>query len=256
MSDRGTADQDLFQPWLANSRAFFNAGPMPESMTGPMKEKCEALFAAWNRFARTYGEAASGGARKGGPLDPAGWTDTAGGLDAGGGFGDLWRMFGDPGGPGDMSADPWRDERDALIASGQWHAYTAALERYRAVMSAAWLRAFNRFAGELAKDTPVDGAPGWDMIQSRWQAAAEAELAAAQRSEDFLAAQRGLIRARLDCSALLRGRVERIAGMLGLPTRAEVDGLHQALHALKRELRQLRARLDAAPLDAPQDDGK
>ena len=90
----------------------------------------------------------------------------------------------------------------------------------------------------------MDGAPGWDTIQSRWQTAAEAELAAAQRSGDFLAAQRDLIRTRLDCSALLRGRVERIAGMLGMPTRAEVDGLHQTLHGLKRELRRLRTRLD------------
>jgi hypothetical protein len=62
-----------------------------------------------------------------------------------------------------------------------------------------------------------------------------------------IAAQRDLIRARLDCSALLRGRIEQIAGMLGLPTRAEVDGLHQNLHGLKRELRTLRARLDARP---------
>jgi hypothetical protein len=239
MADHGTADQDLFQTWLENSRAFLDAEPMPESM----KQKCADLFAAWNRFAQTYGEAASGGARKGGPFDPVGWLDAAGG----GGYGDLWRWFGDPDGPEPWRAYPWRDERDALTASRQWRAYSAALERYRAVMSAAWLRAFKRFADELAKDPPADGLPGWDKTQSRWQAAAEAELAAAQRSEDFLAAQRDLIRARLDCSALLRGRIEQIAGMLGLPTRAEVDGLHQNLHGLKRELRTLRARLDARP---------
>ncbi len=235
MSDRGTADQDLFQIWLASSRTFFAAEPMTDSL----KERCEGLFSAWNRFARTYAEASGAvpGDATGGPFDPVGWLDAAGG----GGFGDLWRWFG-----ASEGADPWREERDALTASRQWLAYTAALERYRAVMSAAWLAAFKRFAEGLAGDSGSGGElPAWEVIEARWQEAAGAELAAAQGSEDFLAAQRDLIRARLDCSALLRGRIERIAGMLGLPSRAELDDLHQTVHGLKRELRALRARLES-----------
>ena len=241
MSDCGTADQDLFQIWLASSRTFFAAEPMTgepmpgQPMTAALKERCDELFAAWSRFARVYAEAGAGAQAEatGGPFDPAGWLDAAGG-------GDLWRWFGAA-----QDADPWREERDALTASRQWLAYTAALERYRAVMGAAWLNAFKRFAEELAQDRePGDALPAWEAIQAHWQKAAGAELAAAQRAEDFLAAQRDLIRARLDCSALLRGRIERIAGMLGLPTRAELDDLHQTVHGLKRELRALRARLD------------
>jgi hypothetical protein len=233
MSDRGTAGQDLFQIWLASSRTFFGAEPMTAPMTDSLKEKCEGLFATWNRFARTYAEAGAQGSATGGPFDPAGWLDAAGGSD-------LWRWFG-----ASDSADPWREERDALTASGQWLAYTAALERYRAVMGAAWLAAFKRFAEGMAQDSePGDPLPAWEAIQARWQEAAGAELAAAQRAEDFLAAQRDLIRARLDCSALLRGRIERIAGILGLPTRTELDDLHQTVHDLKRELRALRARLE------------
>ncbi|MHA1527955.1 MAG: poly(R)-hydroxyalkanoic acid synthase subunit PhaE [Alphaproteobacteria bacterium] len=230
MADRGTAGQDLFQIWLASSRTLFAAEPMPDSL----KERCEALFAAWNRFARTCAEASgTQGEASGGPFDPAGWLDAAG-------EGDLWRWFG--GGDG---ADPWRDERDALTASPQWLAYTAALERYRAVMSAAWLNAFKHFTEDLARDrAPGDALPDWAAIEARWQETAGAQLAAAQHAEDFLAAQRDLIRARLDCSALLRGRIERIAGMLGLPTRAELDDLHRSVHDLKRELRALGARPD------------
>ncbi len=94
MSDRGTADQDLFQTWLASSRAFFAAEPMTgQPMSAALKERCEGLFAAWSRFARVYAEAGGGatgeteGDATGGPFDPAGW------LDAGGG-GDLWPWFG------------------------------------------------------------------------------------------------------------------------------------------------------------------
>jgi len=243
MSDRETADQDLFQIWLASSRTFFASKPMTAPMPDALKQQCEGLFAAWSRFARVYAEASGAqGEATGGPFDPAGWLDAAGG----GGFGDLWRWFGAA-----QGADLWRDERDALTASPQWLAYTAALERYRAVMGAAWLSAFKRFAEGLAQDhgpeghDPGDGFPDWETIQAHWQKAAGAELAAAQRAEDFLAAQRDLIRARLDCSALLRGRIERIAEMLGLPTRTELDDLHQTVHGLKRELRALRERLDS-----------
>ena len=231
MSDRGTAGQDPFQTWLASSRTLFADQPMPDSM----KERCEGLFAAWNRLAQVCAGASGGprGEGGGGPFDPVGWLDAAGG-------GELWRWFG-----GDAGADPWREQRDALTASPQWLAYTAALERTRALMSAAWLNAFKRFTEDLARDhQPGAAFPAWAAIQARWQEAADAELAAAQRAPDFLAAQRDLIRARLDCSSLLRGRIERIAGMLGLPTRAELDDLHESMHGLKREIRALRARLD------------
>jgi hypothetical protein len=245
MSDRGAADQDLFQIWLAGSRAFFSADSMNAApMADSLKQKCEGLFAAWNRFAQTYAKAGVGahGGVTGGPFDPIGWLDAAGG----GGFGDLWRWFGGPD-SAEFGPNLWREQRDALTTSREWLAYTAALERYREVMGAAWLKAFKRFAEELAQDSgprTTDGLPDWEVIRTCWQQAAGAELAAAQRSEDFLAAQRDLIRARLDCSALLRKQVEQVAGMLGLPTRAEVDDLHQSMHRLKRELRALRARPD------------
>ena len=256
MSGRGTADQDPFQIWLASSRAFFAAQPqnvssMNAQMSESLKQKCEGLFAAWNRFAQTYAKAgkaapgSTGTGTSGGPFDPVGWLDAAGS----GGYGDLWRWFGDdadPKGADAKGADPWREQRDALTASREWLAYSAALERYRAVMGAAWLQAFRRFAEELAQNPgPGDGLPGWEVIQARWQDAAGAELAAAQRSEDFLAAQRDLIRARLDCAAMLRAGIERMAGMLGLPTRAEIDDLHEGMHGLKREIRALRARLES-----------
>ena len=239
MSDRGTADQDLFQIWLANSRKFFAADASDTPMSDSLRQKCAGLFAAWNRFAQTYAEASSVGI-SGGPFDPIGWLDAAGGS----GLGDLWNWFG-----ATEKADTWSEERDALITSQQWLAYAAALERYRAVMGAAWLKAFKRFTEEMAQDSgegdkASDGLPGWELIQKRWQHAAGMELAAAQSSEDFLAAQRDLIRTRLDCSALLRRRFERISEILGFPTRAEVDGLHATVHGLKRELRALRIQLD------------
>jgi len=87
-----------------------------------------------------------------------------------------------------------------------------------------------------------EGSPDWAAMQARWQAAADAELAAAQASEDFLTAQAELIRTRLACAALLRKRVEGLAQLLGMPTREELDSLHETVHRLGREVRMLRAK--------------
>jgi hypothetical protein len=238
MADRESVGTDPFEVWLDTSRRFFEA----DSMSDSLREKCAGLFAAWARFAQAYAEAgaAAGGADvpRGGPFDPVTWLDAAGA----GGWGDLWRWFGSGEG-----ADLWQAESDAITASRQWLAYIAALERYRAAMSTGWINAFERFAAELAKEREAgEGLPPWEVIQSRWQAAADAELAAAQRSEAFLAAQRDLIRARLDCSALLAKRIEGLSELLGLPTRAELDALHQKMHRLGRDMRALRTRLEEA----------
>ena len=243
MTDRSSdgGSPDPFRVWLEASRGFFAAQPLPE----PLRERCENLFAAWSRFADTYAEAAGAGSRgepppgesgaRGGPFDPLGWMDAA----SGGGFGDLWRWFG----AGDGG---WQAEREALLGSREWGAYALALGRYQAVMAEAWLNAFRRFSEALAAEHGTgEGAgepPPWETIRARWQEAADLELAKAMRSQAFLDAQRELIRARLDCAALIRARLETLADLLGMPTRAETDELGERLHRLEREVRALRER--------------
>ncbi len=230
MSEQGDADRDPFRLWQQSSRAFLDSTAMPESF----RERCAALFAAWTRFARTYAEAsgAAGPAAAGGPFDPVSWMDAGGA----GGFGDLWNWFG-----AGTGSDPSSAGRSFVHGSAEWLAYAAALDRYRGVLAAAWLRAFQRFAAELGK---YGKAPDWQRIQRLWQSAADVELDLAQRSEDFLDAQREVIRARLALAAVLRKHTGKLAELLGLPTRAELDDLQEAVHALRRELRALRPRLD------------
>lgn len=221
MSDRDRPERNPFQDWLESSQAFLADGAMDPGL----REKSRELFEAWGRFGQAIAGAGGGAAASGGPFDPAGWVDMAGG----GGFGDLWSWFG--GGDG----GPVR----AFKASAEWAAYGAALNRYRAVLGAAWLAAFKRFAAEAAEAAATSD---FQSLQAAWQRAADHELAAAQRSDTYLAAQRDLIAARLACTKLLRGQIDEIAALLGLPTRAETDALHRALHDLSREVRALRER--------------
>lgn len=238
MAERSTTDGDPFRIWLEASRSFLAAdalpGPLPGPLSGPLREQCEQLFAAWSRFAGTYAEAARAGTGEtgttGGPFDPLAWMDAAGV----GGFGDLWRWFG-------AGQDGWQAEREAFTGSREWAAYVLALGRYQAVMAEAWLAAFRRFSEALSAEQQ-DGTepPSWESLRARWQEAADLELARAMRSEAFLAAQRELVRARLDCTALIRARLESLADLLGMPTRGETDELGERLHRLEREVRALR----------------
>lgn len=232
MSERMTTDRDPFRLWLEASRAFLAAEPLSGSLSGPLREQCEQLFAAWSRFAGTYTEAARAGqpGATGGPFDPLAWMDAA----SVGGFGDLWRWFG-------AGQDGWQAEREAFTGSREWAAYVLALGRYQAVMAEAWVAAFRRFSDGLAAGQE-DGTepPSWESIRARWQEAADLELARAMRSEAFLAAQRELVRARLDCTALIRTRLKSLADLLGMPSRSETDELGERLHRLEREVRALR----------------
>lgn len=238
MTDRATGDGDPFGVWLEASRSALSAAPMSESL----RARCEALFSAWSRFAETYAEAA--GTRgsmpdgpapgaTGGPFDPLAWMDAA----SGGGFGDLWRWFDAGGG--------WQAEREAILGSREWGAYAVALGRYQAVMAEAWLAAFRRFSEGLAREHPAGETtaepPSWQSLRARWQEAADRELAQAMRSDAFLAAQRDLVRARLDCAALIRRRLEGLTEAFGLPTRSEVDALAGRVQDLSREVRAVKA---------------
>ncbi len=244
MTDRATGDRDPFAVWLEASRSALSAAPMNE----PLRERCESLFGAWARFAETYAEAsgvrepptgdgqrdATGPGATGGPFDPLAWMDAA----SGGGFGDLWRWFG-------ADHAGWQAERDAILGSREWGAYALALGRYQAVMAEAWLAAFHRFSESLAREHSAGNAgaelPAWETLRARWQDAADDELARAMRSDAFLAAQRDLLRARLDCAAHIRRRLEGLAEAFGMPTRSEVDALAERVHDLSREVRTLQA---------------
>jgi hypothetical protein len=238
MSDGGGADGDLFRLWLDGVRAFADRDPA----SGTIWQRAEALHGAWARFAEAFGEAHAGRQARPGasPFDPAGWLRPEGE----GGMADLWRWF-----EGPELADILREERAAIRETREWLAFTAALNQFRAVVAEGWMRAFKAFverlSAELARARDEERPdPDWSEMTAIWRRVADAEMAKTHRSEAFLAAQRDLIEAQIAVRETLRRKIDRIAGFLGLPTRAELDDLHETVHALRRELRELkRARM-------------
>ncbi|MEM1384274.1 MAG: poly(R)-hydroxyalkanoic acid synthase subunit PhaE [Pseudomonadota bacterium] len=225
MTAAGPTDRDLLRLWLEASEAMFSAG----GKAGEAWERSAALFEMWSKMARLFGGEDDGS----GPFNPAQWLGP-GALD---GMADFTRWL-----EGPDFADLLRCERDALRESAEWLEWMAAAERFRTLVGQAWMRAFRTFLdGLAARETAGEGTnASWQAVQALWTEIADRELAQAQRSEAFLAAQQRLIRSQLALKNRLRARLERVAEFLGLPTRAELDDLHQTVHALRREIRQMK----------------
>lgn len=230
MTGTGRTGPDFFRFWLDRNRPLF------EDPAGPLWQQAERVFEAWASFADGFAGARA--ARQGAsPFDPAGWLRPEGG----GGMADLLRWIEGPTLPGALG-----EHARMVQGTREWMAYLTAVEQMKAALAEGWLAAFCGFVETIAEEDRTARAegtapPDWDRMQAVWQAEAAAAMTVTYRGHGFLAAQRDLVRAETDLRRSLRRRIEDVAEELGLPTRAELDGLHESVHRLSRELRRLRA---------------
>jgi hypothetical protein len=229
---------DILRRWIEAQQAAFTRGP------GHAWAQAEALHEAWARFAESFADARA--ERHGGPgaspFDPAGWLRAEGE----GGMADLMRWL-----EGPEFSDLWAEQRRAIRETREWMAYLTALEQMKAVLGQGWLAAFRRFAERLAEMPGGDDGPRWPEIVALWQEVAGEETDRLYRSAPYLAASRDLVRAEAALRRALRARAEVLSDLLGLPTRAELDDLHETVHRLRRELRALRAAVGRSPAGSP-----
>lgn len=137
--------------------------------------------------------------------------------------------------------------RETLPQTREWRALARARVAHRRLVLAAWRRCFAAVAGEgLAAGGETGPETDPDAFAERWIVRAGAELEALQARPDFLASQRRLVAA----ATALRAREEALVAAWceanGLPTRGEVDALHDALAALRREVRTLKREIGRA----------
>ena len=232
MAATGAEGTDFFRLWLESNRALFETG------AGPLWPKCEGLFREWARFAEAFAgaHAERAGRADASPFDPAGWLRSEGG----GGMADLLRWLEGPDLP-----RPLGEHARAMQGTREWLAYLTAAEQMKGVLAEGWLGAFRAFAAAAAEEDDAAravgaGRPDWDRLKAIWHDCAAQRLAETYRAPAFLAAQRDLVRAETDLRRSMRERVEAVAEELGLPTRAELDDIHESLHALSREMRRRR----------------
>ena len=113
---------------------------------------------------------------------------------------------------------------------------------HQMVMTNAWTRAANKFMTRLG--TGADAAKAfsgsWRDLSSLWIQVANDELIATQRTEEYLASQRNLLKASTDLRIAQQELAAFYSEMFGIPTRAEIDDVHKTLTDLRREVRALK----------------
>jgi|SRR5690606_12472010 len=128
-----------------------------------------------------------------------------------------------------------------------------ARKRYQALLIEAGEQAFVRFERKLAERSE----PGRQLESARalydlWIDAAEEAWSELALSPRFGEAYSVLADAQMRVRKGVQEQLERACGELGMPTRSELDSAHRRIHAMSRELRELRRRLEgAAPAPEP-----
>ncbi len=130
---------------------------------------------------------------------------------------------------------------------GQGAEWTAALAAWSMVLAEVARATASSFAARLAAAAPP---ATLRATFDAWIDCAEAAFQQAAHSEAFAQAQARLFNEFVRAKARQQTLVEQLAKSAGVPTRSEVDALHDELRALRGELAAARA-MPAAPSATP-----
>ncbi len=135
-------------------------------------------------------------------------------------------------------------ERAQALAQAQLR-WQDALAAYNAMMAATSQDAYARFESKLAQRE----APGLQIGSVRalfdlWVDAAEEAYAVTALSPDYRKAYGELVNAQMQLRASAQAIAEQAAGMLGMPSRTELDSAHRKIAELERELRRMQRKAD------------
>lgn len=132
------------------------------------------------------------------------------------------------------AADHWQEMLD----------FQQATAAFAGVMQEAWQRAYQRYSENNSVDDLKSGKV--QEALNAWIKSANDELLDTQSSQEFMTAQRDIIKA----SAALQKRQAKLAeswaNAYQMPTRSEVDDLAKMVTELKREVRKLKRENKAA----------
>lgn len=131
------------------------------------------------------------------------------------------------------AAEAWRETLD----------YQQASIAMAKVLQEAWARTFERYSEKYTLDDLRSG--NVKEALDEWLKAANAELLETQRTQAFMDAQRGMLRASMEIKARQRETAEAWSDAYQMPTRTEIDDLAKTVHELRREMRILKRQVAA-----------
>jgi class III poly(R)-hydroxyalkanoic acid synthase PhaE subunit len=126
--------------------------------------------------------------------------------------------------------------------------YQERSSAYNALMAKAGQRAFELFEQKLAgRNEPGNRLASARALFDLWIDAAEEAYAEIALSQEFREIYGALVNAQMRLRNGLQKEVELACGLLGIPTRSEIDATHRKVAELERQVRRLR---DAAAAGA------
>lgn len=232
--------------WASNPLSFFQSmfpksspsAASPESSAMPLGEQFAELRDSWANSIAKWSELARQGDSPGVPTPqalrelfaPAQWGGSAtGALDAG-----LRRLL-----EGPRYATLWDFDRQWLELQRLAMQRDRDVASFQAVVQKAWGKAFERFSASFA-DVKGASVSTWRELVDRWLAIANETLVEAHRTEEFIDAQRRMLRSSSDHRLQERKLAEACCAAFHVPTRTEMDEMQRTVTELKRELRTLR----------------
>ena len=221
-------------PWLNSPRPEGEARETPplEAQFNDMRDTWMASLSKWTRFASEAARGDTPGAEQLREIFvPAAWMGSAGGAV---GLG-LQRML-----EGPRYATLWDLDRKLAELQQSTLQRNKDVAEYQAVLQKAWGSAFERFAKAVASTPRAADQLTWRRLTGEWLAIANETLVEVFRSEDFLEAQRRMLRSAADQRLQERKIAEAWCEAVQVPTRSEVDELQRLVIELRREVRTLR----------------
>jgi polyhydroxyalkanoate synthesis regulator phasin len=134
----------------------------------------------------------------------------------------------------------------------QWLAVQKSTQEYENVLAGNWTETNTRYTAQMAERyNSGKGDIGSKEALKVWLDISNQVLLESQRSEKFLAAQRQLLRDGLDFIIVEREFIEQLVEPIGLPTRSEIDEVHENVHQLKKQVKALQKTLAELTSAAP-----
>lgn len=260
MSDKWSSGNPLFDMWMESQRQFISAqqslvtslaGGAPAEPNPAAAERarenweiCEKQFGDWLKASSRWLSALPGEDGQSDSvvdetlrrmMDPSRFFSA--GLDE---VGQAIRRLVE----GPEFADIGALERQVLTATKEWLSLREASALYSSISAAAWSRAFTSFSSKMASG-PETFSRGPRAVMNLWLEIANEELIRTQRTDEFLDAQRALLRAGMDYRIKERELIEVWCESRSMPTRTEIDDLHKTVYELRRQVRALTQQLKA-----------
>ena len=126
------------------------------------------------------------------------------------------------------------------------HAYAQATNTYNALQNSSIKLAIERMQSKLAeRSEPGRSLESFKAVYDLWIDALEEAFAEVAMSKEYQSAYGTLVDAQMRVRANVQKQVELSCAQVGMPTRSELEGVHQKLADLRRRSRQEIAELKA-----------